>query len=500
MFMVALALGVALRMLHFSSEIGGPHTFRQSHVVSDIISLSRDSEGGPQLAALERYDYAWAPGQRLFDVPLYQLLAAKLKDATGLGALHAARVLSLISFVLTCFTLQRLARLLLTSQLASALAVLVYSLSALSIQWHAAPMPDNLAVLLSLLSLLTYVESRGVRSLAFAASLACAGLATLIKPPVQLPVAIALGLAALLAKRRGVLSDKKLWAHAAVTLLATCAFQLLAATLNRGTEKEESLAWFFGTFAQRLEPARWLSFARRFGSVFGHPLLFAPFAWGSYCLLIDSWRSRATEGQRYALCWLAGNTIAAVVFFNVYSIHNYYQLPLLPAYAILVAYGGERLLLSWPQLRTRLVHYWPVTLLAASAFVAHAVQFTFWLPTLNYDTNREHIAFGQRVRAVTAATDQLLLVMGQPVAGPEMAYYARRRGRVVAEQDRDLAPVREFAQRAGGTHYVAFTKDVDATGRAAWMSRACGFTFQRKSEDPPLYQLGTGARHQPGCD
>jgi 4-amino-4-deoxy-L-arabinose transferase-like glycosyltransferase len=419
------------------------------------------------------------------------MLAAKLKDLSGASALYCARALSLLTFVLSCLVVRRLS-LLVCSPLAAALAVLVYAVSALSIQWHAAPMPDNLAVLLSLAALWLHFESPSVGSPRFLLALLCAALATLIKPPVHFPVALAVGLASCLEHRLGALRDSKLLLHGAVALVAALAFGLAAKHLNSGTEKEESLAWFFGTFGQRLEAARWIAFPRRLLSVFGHPLLAPAFCFGSYRALRQTWASGAKPAERLVACWLVGNALAAFVFFNVYSIHNYYQLPLLPLYALLVAYGGEQALLALPRVAAMLRRFWPLSLAGALVFVAHTIQFTTWLPTLNYATNRELVALGRRLQAASQRDDQLLLVMRTPVEGPEMMYYAHRRGRVLGEQA-DAADVASalgaFLRRAGGEHWLAFATDVDAASATHWLAQTCGYGFERGPAEPLMYRV-----------
>lgn len=493
-FGCAVVFGLGLRGLHFASEIGGPHTFRQSHVVSDVVSLALDAEQGPRLAPLERYDYAWAAGQRLFDVPLYQLLAAKLKDWSGLNALQAARTVSLLTFVISCAALRRLAAHL-TSPLGAAVATVVYAISALSIQWHAAPMPDNLAVALSLTGLLLHFESRAAGTRRFALALLCVALATLIKPPTHLPVALALGLNGWWEGRTKALRDGKLLSHALIALAAATSFVLAAKQLNSGTEKEETLAWFFGTFEQRLELPRWAAFPRRLLSVFGHPLLAAPFAFGALALLQRALTRRASAFERLALCWLLGNAITAFVFFNVYSIHNYYQLPLLPLYAMLVAFGGEQALATWPRVAAWLKRHELVVLLASLCFVAHAVHFASWLPTLDYSTNRELVRLGERLKAATQRDDQLMLVMGTPVPGPEMMYYARRRGRVIDDDDDPASSLHAFTRRRARDYLLAFAPDVPETSRDAWLARTCGYDFAQVRIEPRLYRVrrATGA-------
>ena len=85
-----IAFGVCLRMVYFSEEIGGSHTFRQAMVANQIDSLKSKPYPGPKLGFLERYDQVYDYGVVFYDTPIYQYIAAKVSEFAAAGATHVA--------------------------------------------------------------------------------------------------------------------------------------------------------------------------------------------------------------------------------------------------------------------------------------------------------------------------------------------------------------------------------------------------------------------------
>ena len=54
-----IAFGLCLRLVYFSEDIGGSHTFRQAMVANQIDSLKSKPYPGPKLGFLERYDQTY---------------------------------------------------------------------------------------------------------------------------------------------------------------------------------------------------------------------------------------------------------------------------------------------------------------------------------------------------------------------------------------------------------------------------------------------------------
>src|SRR5512142_3183630 len=94
-----IAFGLCLRLVYFSEDIGGSHTFRQAMVANQIDSLKSKPYPGPKLGFLERYDQTYDYGVVFYDTPIYQYVAAKLSDVLGIGAVRAARLVNLAVYV-----------------------------------------------------------------------------------------------------------------------------------------------------------------------------------------------------------------------------------------------------------------------------------------------------------------------------------------------------------------------------------------------------------------
>src|SRR5437667_4291685 len=94
-----IALGLCLRLVYFSEDIGGSHTFRQAMVANQIDSLKSKSYPGPKLGFLERYDQTYDYGIVFYDTPIYQYVAAKVSDVLNLIAVRGARLVNLAVYV-----------------------------------------------------------------------------------------------------------------------------------------------------------------------------------------------------------------------------------------------------------------------------------------------------------------------------------------------------------------------------------------------------------------
>src|SRR5436853_1036799 len=84
-----VAFGLCLRMVYFSEDIGGSHTFRQAMVANQIDTLKSKPYPGPKLKFLERYDQVYDYGVRFYDTPIYQYIDAKISDLFKMDAVKA---------------------------------------------------------------------------------------------------------------------------------------------------------------------------------------------------------------------------------------------------------------------------------------------------------------------------------------------------------------------------------------------------------------------------
>src|SRR3954447_25850715 len=93
-----IAFGLCLRLVYFSEDIGGSHTFRQAMVANQIDSLKTKAYPGPKLGFLERYDQTYDYGVVFYDTPIYQYVAAKISDFFNIAGVKAARLVNLVLY------------------------------------------------------------------------------------------------------------------------------------------------------------------------------------------------------------------------------------------------------------------------------------------------------------------------------------------------------------------------------------------------------------------
>ena len=179
---------MVLMVSGLTAPIGGSHVFRQTHVAANIDEYVQ--EGLSLRPATYNRDLPLAA----FDFPLYEFLVAGACRLLPLDPLVSARVASLLCWIAALLVLDRLllgAGIRRSTRLAT---LALFAWSPLVLFYFQAPMVDDLAVLLSLVSLWGYVAMalQGGGPGALAALLLGAFLSTLIKSPVYLPVFLAI--------------------------------------------------------------------------------------------------------------------------------------------------------------------------------------------------------------------------------------------------------------------------------------------------------------------
>jgi hypothetical protein len=144
---LVVALGLCLRLVYFSSEIGGSHTFRQAMVANQIDTLKTRPYPGPKLGFLERYDQVYDYGVVFYDTPIYQFAAAKISDILNITGVRAGRLINLAVYVGISLTFFEILVAVGLGLRASLLAMALLALSPLAIQNIIGIYPDTLATL-----------------------------------------------------------------------------------------------------------------------------------------------------------------------------------------------------------------------------------------------------------------------------------------------------------------------------------------------------------------
>ena len=435
-----VVLGLLVRTVHVADGIGGDHVFRQAHVANEILSL-KSEQPAPALKPFEWFNRGFGNGAKIYDTPVFQYTAAKLSDLSGLDQVAAAKLLNLIVYVLTGWVLVLVFGKLAETPVVWLTAIYVFVVSPLSIHFFSAVLPDNLPILLSLAALywfLRYEESGETRY--WNVSLASALFSAAIKPPVFFTMAIALAFHRLRDFGWRDLFRGRVFVFFAAVGLVVVAYSLTMAYINWGTLRDPNSSWYFGSLTQRLQGHWWKPFLTRLGKEFGSPLFFLFFLYGLYRWL----RHGGGRYRSVVTGWLLGAAVTVLVFFNVNSIHNYYQLPFIPVYALMVGYGGAGAV-AWLSARLPGV----LRYAGLALFTALAVGWAFnGARVMNYSAVKGLEQEAAFVRANTPADG---FVLWQDCGdAPENHYFARRRGFCLEPAATDDAAVRRIAGRYNG--------------------------------------------------
>lgn len=333
LLLAGLLPALALMLAGLREPLHGEHVFRQAHVAGNVEKFVRD--GLSLRPAAYNQD---VPGA-LFDFPAYSWLVAAFCRATGAPPVPAARAASVLVFVLCLVALDAVWRAAGLRRAARLAGLLACAWAPLDLFYFQVPLPDGLALLLGLVSVVCWLRlercARGPRRLAWLlALLASALLATLIKNPLYLPFALGLGCDRLARRGPRGLWTRELALLAAALVAAVVGFKLYSNAVNQtaGFLPREEAEAFFGTWQDRLRPRFWRALGQAFSTRVCPPATLALVLGG---LAVTLWRPRARAGLRLGL--LAGALVALALFFNRHREHAYYQLPFVP---ILAGFAG----------------------------------------------------------------------------------------------------------------------------------------------------------------
>jgi len=429
-----IAFGLCLRLVYFSQEIGGSHTFRQAMVANQIDSLKSGPYPGPKLGFLERYDQVYDYGVVFYDTPIYQYIAAKLSDLIGVNAVKAARLVNLAVYIgITLVFYVLLTEIGLGIQVSS-LSLLLFAISPLAIQNLIGPYPDTLATFCALLSfylLMQYEQRRSV--LTFVAALLLGFVCCLIKASIYVMFLAAYAWNLLWAYRWRAFLRFDAMIFAVLIAASVGVFVLERTYFNYGhvtgatnANYNESLrlSWFLGEDAQRFNLSQWHEIGARFLYEYLFPL-FTPFTIVGLWRLIKRFRVKPDDPQRTLLGLVVGALVMILIFFNVFFRHDYYALPVLPLYCALTAIG---LLYSYssfgaPFSRPR---WLAATLAAVAIFIS--LDYAYSLRLLSYSENQASVGTGKSLQELVPVDATLFYFHGADYINPEYLYYARRRG------------------------------------------------------------------------
>ena len=425
LLLAGLLPALALMLAGLGQPLHGEHVFRQAHVAGNVEKFVRDG------LSLRPSAYNQDVPGALFEFPAYSWLVAAFCRATGAAPVPAARGASVLLFVLGLAVLDAVWRACGLRRPARLAGLLACAWAPLDLFYFQVPLPDGLALLLGLLSLLCWLRleraAPGLRRLAWLLGLlASALLATLIKNPLYLPFAVGLGCDRLARRGPRGLWTRELALLAVALAAAVVGFKLYSNAVNQtpGFLPREEAEAFFGTWRDRLRPRFWRALGGAFTTRVCPPATLALVLGG---VAVTLWRPRARAGLRLGL--LAGALVALGLFFNRHREHAYYQLPFVP---ILAGFAGGLPALGLALARRR--HSRALAALTAAAGLALALlaarQGAAGLALMQANWQPLVAERGDWIAAHSRPDDFVVYVLGlrEDNWDPAPLYFARRDG------------------------------------------------------------------------
>jgi hypothetical protein len=341
-----------------------------------------------------------------FEFPLFQAAAALVMDA-GVPTDLALRLTSLAFFVLSAGLLAAIIRLELGDRVA-ALTLVAFVIAPLGLLWSRTSTIETLAVAASLASVLGALRwDRGGSRWDLAMGIGFGILAALVK----ITTAAVWLVPALLLLRRSRLMAV---AIVGVSLGAGLVWTAYADAIKAASPAIAGLVstttsmriWNFGTLAQRLDPATWLTMAGWAVGLLVPLLILAP---------------RVLGASRLGLWAIGTLLLGPLVLTNLYAVHDYYWMAIAPAMAILVGLVIQRLL-TMPDRRAARIRLMGAGVLVGLSFIAYPR----WINAYNGTDELGTLRLAAEIRSETAPGD-LVAISGQDWS-PAVLFYADRRG------------------------------------------------------------------------
>ena len=450
----------------------GDHFFRQTHVLANVDQIL---EQGLFVAPSTWNDDMFL---RMYDVPVWQALVALLASMLRTEPPLVAEGLAALLFVPVFLLVWRIGEQLLLPPLAITAALAGLVLSPIARFWFTAALPDTLAVCLCTASLagwlaVTSSRTRSGQVLAGATWLVAAFVATLMKPPVCLATALAIGWHALsLHGWRGLLRPRLL-VFAVTLLTAVAGARVLTALANAAArgwpDTSSELAWYFGSWHERFS-------LHPYSAVLGRvarELLSVPLTLTALVALATAkhWPVQAATRRL-----LVGHAIAAVavslLFLKVNVIHNYYQLPCLVP-LVLLSGQGVGVCCTWARARWQRwsgrATWWPAAVTMGLLLGGAVWSSVRYLERIRRPDTTSLRAAGAFVAAASLPSDYVLYGAPTNDDSPAWLYFARRHGANVLATAATATLLGQWGGNAArrGARLLLFVPATEAAAAAA---------------------------------
>jgi hypothetical protein len=348
---VFLAIGVIMigallmRSYHITGPINDSHSFRQAQTAGLIRDFYRQGVDLFYPTMITLGD----PGYVILEFPLYQAISALLYKLL-LPDVIVARLFSILCGLLSIVFIYRLTNRFL-DRTSAFFASFFYAFMPLNIFFQRVPMPDPLAILLSLSMLDFLIEGVNKRkTFLLIAGMVAGSLGLMIKSPYVAPLYLPLICAVFKQKK-----NLRVFLNARFLLSLFIPFAVLALWQRHANAVNETYfsvsgypfrelyhvvivklkplnEWYFGTIAQRLDFGNYMIILER---IFKEMLSFV----GIAVLIFGGVSVVKNKVATFYVLWLSSILLSMMVIFNLNVVHNYYQLPLSPIIAIFCGAG-----------------------------------------------------------------------------------------------------------------------------------------------------------------
>lgn len=414
-FAAALAYVLFFRFRFIDNFIYLTHEWRQSESIMMIDAYYRYG------IDLLKPMVAWKGEYRVhpFEFPLFEAIAALVYKVFSPQVLVAKSVF-LVLFGLGLFYLYRLVTLFGGSARKAWAALFLYAAMPMSLYYSVLPQVDFATTTFcigAVYYLEKYLQGKSRMYLvAFGLSLTIVGLE---KPPYLLSI-LPLALYLLWARFewRTLLNLLLATFPAGVLSVAWIVYsqELIAQTpdfsfLPDFSLKDHDASWYFGTWEQRKELGNIRNMLDRLEKGVSYPI-------GVLALAgIGLAATEPTKENKGWLWLLAGQVLMVAVFFNLNLIHDYYQIPMVFAAAMLGATALERLYAG----------AWPLAVLVMLWICYSNPQFT---KDTAFTTNEVAIEYGKAINENSTADSLMLFANHNTILwnDPTMQGYSRRYG------------------------------------------------------------------------
>lgn len=422
---VLLGLAPVLMSTALFEPVHGHFYFRQGHVMANIEKYVANG------LSLQPSTYNRDIPYSLFDFPAYELLAASLSRRFARDPLIVSRLLSLLCFVGALLVIDRILVVTAQPRLQRFVVLFLFAFSPLCLFYFVSPLVDDLALVCSFVSVYAFLRWFDTSfALRWYWPMLVAGvLATLIKNPVYLPVATAIGVEGIVRSKARFLLRWDSLAFFAAIAAAVLAFKYYANHVN-GIDvflSPSETSDYFGPLADRLDPRSW----RRIFEVERKEML-NPLTWPCALFGIVLFARPGVRFKGLYLGLAGGGLLSLLVFFQRYTWHDYYQLPLEFPFAFFAAVGLTGLFEASRRLASRApIFEWPSMLLVPAVLGATLFYGVAGFEELSSTPTDWIERNGDWIREKTAPTDFVVYVLDTEDRrdwNPVFLYFAKRDG------------------------------------------------------------------------